>query len=171
MKADHTSLFTQHGPALLGYLARRVDDPQDAADLLSETFLVVWRRRGDLPAPPHDRPWLYGVARRVLSNQRRATRRRDAAAHAMAALVVEAMTPAPEMSIDVARALDKLNPLDREILTLSAWEALTSGEIARVVALPPSTVRARLARARAVIRASLAIENSAPDATHRRVPL
>lgn len=169
MSTDLSSLFAQHGPALLGYLARRVDDPEDAADLLSETFLIAWRRRSALPSSPGDRPWLYGVARHVLANQRRATRRRNAATQALADLVLQVTTPAPETSIDVRRALDMLDPLDREIVTLSAWEALTSGEIAQIVQLPPSTVRARHARARAVIRACLVIEHTGSDSTGPRI--
>ena len=159
MSADVQTSFIKHGPALLGYLVRRVENPEDAADLLSETFLIAWRRRTDVPSPPADRPWLYGVARYVLANQRRGTRRRNAATLALAALVVQVTAPAPEASIDVREALAGLDQLDREIVTLSAWEALTSSEIARVVDLPPSTVRARLARARAVVRSALAVDD------------
>ena len=159
MSADVQTIFLKHGPALLGYLVRRVENPEDAADLLSETFLIAWRRRSDVPSPPDDRPWLYGVARHVIANQQRATRRRHAATRALAALVLQVTTSASELSIDARRALARLDPLDREIMTLSAWEVLTSSEIARVVDLPPSTVRARLARARAVVRSAIAIED------------
>lgn len=165
MSTDVQDLFIKHGPALLGYLVRRVDNPEDAADLLSETFVVAWRRRADVPAAPGDRPWLYGVARHVLANQRRSLRRREAATQALAALVVEVTTPAPELSIDVRRALAGLDPLDREIVTLSVWEALTSSEIARVVGVPPSTVRARLARARACVRSAVAHPAVQPGVT------
>ena len=158
MSADVEALFADHGPAVLSYLARRVASPEDAADLLSETILVAWRRRTNVPSPPDDRPWLYGVARNVLANHHRSNRRRDAATLALASLVSQVSVPAPEVSLDVRRALASLEPLDREIVTLSAWEALTSGEIARVVDLPPSTVRARLARARAVVRSALVVD-------------
>jgi RNA polymerase sigma-70 factor (ECF subfamily) len=40
-------------------------------------FATVWRRRRDLPGEPHDRLWLFGIARRVLANAERADRRRS----------------------------------------------------------------------------------------------
>lgn len=156
MTAPIESLFRDHSAAVLGYLTRRVEVPADAADLLSETMLVAWRRRHHVPAPPADRPWLFGVARNVLANHRRSVRRRTAATRALAE-TLRGITPSTPSAaaLDVRRSLAQLEELDREIITLSAWEGFTSGEISRIVGIPPSTVRARLARSRATIRARL----------------
>lgn len=157
MNADIGELFRAQGPSVLGYLARRVDDPADAADLLSEVMLVAWRRRTDVPVAPADRPWLYGVARNVLANYRRSARRRSAAVDKLRA-AVEQVVPAPQAeAMDVLRVLASLDPLDHEILTLNVWEGLTSAEISRVVGIPSSTVRTRLARTRAILRDQLAL--------------
>jgi len=43
------ALFAAHRLALLSYAVRRVGDPQDAADVVADTFLVAWRRLGDVP--------------------------------------------------------------------------------------------------------------------------
>lgn len=59
------------------------------------------------------------------------------------------------------RGLHLADALQDDVLTLSAWEGLTSAEIAVVVGLPPSTVRTRLARARATVRSMLAVETTA----------
>src|SRR6478609_5677293 len=57
---------------VLRYARRRVDE--DAArDAAAETFLVAWRRLDVIPAQPL--PWLYGVARGVLANEARRSRR------------------------------------------------------------------------------------------------
>ncbi|MBX6384794.1 MAG: RNA polymerase subunit sigma-24 [Microbispora sp.] len=61
-----------HYADLLAYVRRRTESPEDAADALAETFATAWRRIGDVPAGPPARLWLYGVARRVLANGRRA---------------------------------------------------------------------------------------------------
>ncbi len=156
-----TELVERHGPAVLGYLARRVVVPEDAADLLSEVLLTAWRRWDAVPTPPQDRPWLFGVARNVLANHQRAGQRRDAATQALARVLGAANTFAAEPSetvLDVRAAISSLEPLDREILTLTAWEGLTSAEVAAVVDLPSSTVRFRLARARTRVRAHLSSE-------------
>lgn len=157
MNADVEQLFRAHGSSVLGYLARRVDDPADAADLLSEVMLVAWRRRKDVPAAPADRPWLYGVARNVLANHRRSARRRSAAVERLRT-AVEHVVPEPRAeAMDVRRVLASLEPIDHEILTLNAWEGLTSAEISRVVGVPSSTVRTRLARTRAILRDQLSL--------------
>jgi hypothetical protein len=48
------------------------------ADVIAETFLTAWRRIDHNPAGEAALPWLYGVARRVLANQRRGEQRRTA---------------------------------------------------------------------------------------------
>jgi DNA-directed RNA polymerase specialized sigma24 family protein len=53
-----------------------VDQAEDAADVVAETFLVAWRRIDDLPPGREGRLWLYGVARRVCANHLRGVRRR-----------------------------------------------------------------------------------------------
>ena len=57
---------------LLAYFVRRVVPHEDAADCLSETLLVLWRRRDNLPqAHGERRAWTYGVAHRILAAHRR----------------------------------------------------------------------------------------------------
>lgn len=53
-----------------------MDDPADAADAVAETFLVAWRRLGEVPDGREARLWLFGVCRRVLANHRRGELRR-----------------------------------------------------------------------------------------------
>jgi RNA polymerase sigma-70 factor, ECF subfamily len=64
------------GP-ILGYVLRRTDNGEDAADVVAETFLTAWRRLDDVPPGDRAMLWLYGVARRVLANHRRGERRRS----------------------------------------------------------------------------------------------
>ena len=74
-------LFREHYRAVRGYALRRA--PGDLAqDAVSETFLVAWRRLDDVPADAL--PWLYGVARRVLANQRRSIDRSQVAIRGVA---------------------------------------------------------------------------------------
>jgi len=75
---DFRRLYAEHFDAVLGFALRRTDRPDDAADVTADTFLVAWRRLSHLPAGDAARPWLYGVARRVLANQRRGDGRRAA---------------------------------------------------------------------------------------------
>ena len=71
-------LYAEHFDVVLAFALRRVDRPEDAADVTADTFLVAWRRLAHVPPAHETRPWLYGVARRVLANHRRGDRRRSA---------------------------------------------------------------------------------------------
>src|SRR6476469_3060928 len=93
--------FERTHVALLGYAVRRVADPADAADIVAETFLVAWRRLDDVPAGAEARPWLFGVARRVLANHYRGERRRHALADRLRDSLHQAVPPpeVPEPSL------------------------------------------------------------------------
>ncbi len=52
-------LFESEARGVLGYALRRVEDREDAADVVAETFSVAWRRIGDVPPAHESRPWLY----------------------------------------------------------------------------------------------------------------
>ncbi|HEU5417045.1 MAG TPA: RNA polymerase sigma factor [Streptosporangiaceae bacterium] len=149
--------YTAHHGPILGYLLRRTDNPDDAADALAEVFLIAWRRLPDLPAEPQARLWLYGVARRVLANQRRGERRRSALADRLRADLVDAYRP-PEYTGELARiaaAFGRLPEAERELLALSAWEGLGYGQIAEVLDCSRNAVRIRLHRARRRLAAEL----------------
>ena len=64
-------VFDRHAAAIHGYIARRLG--RDAADdLVAETFLAAFRQRGGYdPDQPSARPWLYGIATRLVSRRRR----------------------------------------------------------------------------------------------------
>lgn len=154
-----SALFERTHPALLGYAVRRVADPADAADVVAETYLVAWRRLDDVPGGDEARPWLFGVARRVLANHYRGERRRLALADrlrdALHESVPVAAPDAHEPSL-VERAVERLGDDDRELLRLVAWEELAREEIAVAMGLSRATVRVRLHRARARLRDAMA---------------
>ncbi|MEL6983584.1 MAG: sigma factor, partial [Actinomycetota bacterium] len=74
-EAKLVDVYHRHSAAVMAYALRRCSS-DDAADVVSETFVVAWRRLDDIPEEPAVKPWLFGVARRVLANQRRGLRRR-----------------------------------------------------------------------------------------------
>ena len=119
-------LFDTHRRLVLGYALRRVDEPADAADVVAETFLVAWRRLGDVPEGEAARGWLLGVARRVLANHRRGERRRDGLADRLARELVAVPVERDGREV-VWRALAQLSDEDRELLLLAGWEGLAPG--------------------------------------------
>jgi RNA polymerase sigma-70 factor, ECF subfamily len=143
-------VYTAHHGAVFGYVLRRTSNPEDAADVIAETFLTAWRRVDDVPPGPRARLWLYGVARRVLANYRRGERRRTALADRLRADFALSYH-LPDYGGDQARiaaAFRRLPGPDQELLTLSAWENLDNGQIAIVLGCSRNAVRIRVHRAR-----------------------
>lgn len=146
---------------MLGYLARRVDQPADAADLLAAVFLVAWRRRSELPGTDGIRPWLFVVARNHLIDHRRGRTRHHRLTAALSQAVGDAVEASAEQrALDagagrVRAALARLGEDDRELLTLIGWDELTPAQAAQVLGLRPGTLRARLHRARTRLRVEL----------------
>jgi RNA polymerase sigma factor (sigma-70 family) len=138
-----------YGP-VLGYVVRRTGRPDDAADVIAETFLTAWRRLADVPAGESARPWLLGVARRVLANQDRSERRRVALGERLRSeLATARYDREPSSGLrEAAVAFRGLPDADREILALAGWEELDPGQIAIVLGCSRNAARIRLHRAR-----------------------
>jgi RNA polymerase sigma-70 factor (ECF subfamily) len=145
-------LYASTRPDLLAYVVRRAPTPDDAADILAETYLTAWRGLDTLPEGDRARLWLFGVARNLLLKSARQHRVRDALSERLAReLRASGLGDTPSSDPRLAHlqtALDALSDEDREILTLTAWEQLTPREIAAVINVSANAVRVRLHRAR-----------------------
>ncbi len=156
-------LFDRHAATVHRYLGRRVGELAD--DLLSETFLIAFRRRAAYrPEHVEVRPWLLGIATNLVHGHVRAEQRRyRALARAGAEPTVPGTDPADSTDRLVAEALRGplaaalagLAARDRDALLLLAWGQLSYEEIAAVLDIPIGTVRSRLNRARRRTRAAL----------------
>ncbi|MFI6903789.1 RNA polymerase sigma factor [Nonomuraea sp. NPDC050394] len=151
------ALYLTHYSAVAAYVTRRTASPDDAADVISETFTTAWRRIDDIPSGDEARWWLYGTARRILANHHRAESRREALGLRLRAELAVWAESRPDQAPDVAReAFARLSEPDRELLSLVGWEGLDSAEIAKVVGASRGAVRLRLHRARKRLAAALA---------------
>lgn len=144
---------------ICGYTLRRVRDREDAAEAIAETFATLWRRFDRCPHGAELRPWLFGVARRVIANQRRGERRRTALGERLTANIdpaaLDAVHP-EEATSELARAFATLSEADRELLSLVAWEGLTREELAVALGTNRAALRLRLHRARKRLRDAVA---------------
>lgn len=147
------ALFRAHGADVLAYALRRTD-VESAQDVVAEVFLIAWRRADRLP---DQEPvlWLYAVARRVLANQRRAARRRDALVDVLGRLGGRHDAASEPGCSSLIVALGRLRADDREVLMLTAWEGLDASQVAAVFGCTPQAVHTRLHRARVRLRAEL----------------
>jgi RNA polymerase sigma-70 factor, ECF subfamily len=156
-RARFEALFREHHPVVRAFARRRVP-PEAVDDIVSETFLVVWRRLDDVPEPAL--PWLLIVARNVAGTERRgAARRQRLWLKAQSGHVEDYDSGQPEIGDGrVVGALARLKERDREALTLVAWDGLTPAQAAAVLGEPSVRFRQRLHRAGHRLRAQLAAE-------------
>jgi len=155
-------LFDRHAPAIGRYIARRLG-PDAADDLVAETFLVAFRRRGHYDLAHGDaRPWLYGIATRLIGRHRRdevrffraiARTGVDPAAEPVADQVTDRVA-AQAASRELAAAVAALSRAQRDVLLLVA-SGLSYQEAGLALGVPAGTVSSRLARARRKVREAL----------------
>jgi RNA polymerase sigma-70 factor (ECF subfamily) len=155
------ALFDRHAVTVHRYLDRRLGRDR-ADDLLGEVFRIAFERRASYRGEhPSARPWLFGIASNlVLKAHRHETRRLRALARLAPpagapdtdlARVEEALD-ASAVAAAVVPALLRLDPRDRAVVVLVAWEGLSHDEVAHALDIPVGTVRSRLNRARRILR-------------------
>lgn len=149
-------MFRDHYAAVRAYALRRA--PRDVVqDVVADTFLVAWRRFDDVPGDAL--PWLYGVARRVLANERRSAGRRAALEQRVATAAASVQPGDPGESVGDAEllrtALARMSDRHREALTLVAWQGLSRSRAAQAAGCSQTTFAVRFRRARARLAAEL----------------
>lgn len=147
------ALFAAHHAELMAFVRRRGAEA-NAEDVVADTFVVAWRRMGDLPAGA-ERAWLFGVARRVLANARRGQRRGRKAVELLAQNARSIPAVETGVSSELTAALAFLSDGDQEVLMLAAWEELTPAEIGVVLGITANSAAIRLHRARARFASAL----------------
>jgi RNA polymerase sigma-70 factor (ECF subfamily) len=146
-RQEFEQLYREHAGAVLAY-ARRRTTREAADDVIADVFLIAWRRVDDVPAEPL--PWLLGVARKVLANQRRGEHRGAELRERIRGQQVSGVRSVlgddgPSAAV---RALWSLGASDQELLMLIAWDRLTRAQAAEALEISVGTLAVRLHRAR-----------------------
>jgi RNA polymerase sigma factor (sigma-70 family) len=154
--------YRAHYDEVVRYLARRVTDPQDVADLVADTFLAAMGSAGSFDhCRGRTMPWLIGIAHNKV---RHFQRQRHNHSRAVQRLVGRRLLDADDIAdleerIDAeargARArglVELLSAQQRELVELVDIEGLTPAEAAKVCGISAGSARIRLHRARAVLR-------------------
>jgi RNA polymerase sigma-70 factor, ECF subfamily len=145
-------LFDAHMAEVWRFARRRCASDHDADDVAAETFAVAWRRWETVPVDGAHL-WLLGVARRVLANQRRSLGRLGGLRRRLAATGPGVFSPDPaDALVDgdrrIWRALASLQPEDRDLLIMRAWDELAVADMAELLGCTPNAVSVRLYKAR-----------------------
>ncbi|MEV0401598.1 RNA polymerase sigma factor [Actinoallomurus sp. NPDC050550] len=164
-----TELYDENYRRVLGYVITRTD-PHMAEDIVSETFVVAWRRLDHIHEPAL--PWLIGVARNLLLKQRESGFRKRALVDRVAAMTTDDDLVAWDVADHVVErdsalaAIAGMSENDLEVLSLVMWHGLAPRDAAKVVGCSSAAFFVRLHRARR--RLAKAIENAPASRTRPR---
>ena len=152
-------------PLVIAYALRRAPTPEDAADVVAETFAIAWRRLHSIPEGEAAIPWLIVTARNVLANEGRKTERaRDLVnrlGRELRGALPVSTNQKDERALVAKRALGRLSDEDRDILMLVGWDGFDDKGLSAILGCSPPAARIRLHRARARLVAVLTDEESA----------
>ena len=152
-------LYDRHAPWLSVRLARRCNDREVVADVLQDTFVAVWQGAGRFQGSGEVGAWIWGIAiRRLVSRLR--TRRDvvlvpDLSARGATSVAVEDELLQGVEYGDLGRAMASLSPEMRAVIQATVLDGLTTREAASLLHIPQGTVKTRVHRAKAHLRASL----------------
>ncbi|MCD0453020.1 RNA polymerase sigma factor [Actinocorallia sp. API 0066] len=168
-------LFDRYAGSLYRHVSRRLG-PVVAEDIVGETFLAAFRKRAKFDTRYQDaRPWLFGIATKLVARHHRdeITRYRawgrsaqDPGYETSAEDAVARSVTAGSARGALAKALAGLSASDRDVLLLVAWADFSYEEVAQALGIPVGTVRSRLHRARRKTRAAIGANPMHEEYTH-----
>lgn len=148
------AIYRRYYRLILSTAERRVNGVAAAEDVAAEVFRIAWQHHGR--GETLTMPWLYATVRNVVGNDYRRQARLNNLVERIGATVVSHTTHDDvDTALDVARAMQRLKPTDREVLQLAYWDDLDGHELAQVLGISRIAARSRLMRARRLLRAEL----------------
>jgi RNA polymerase sigma-70 factor (ECF subfamily) len=166
------ALYDRHAGWLAVRLGRRCNDPDTVADAVQDTFVAVWQKPKGFRGDGDVAAWLWGIAIRRLLSRLRTRSGAGAAAGlepagpaglAAAGAGLAGVAPAAEDQVllsveygDIGQALARLSPEMRAVIQAVVLDGLTAREAAQLLNMPVGSVKTRLSRGKAHLRAALA---------------
>ena len=155
--------------SIFSFAARRLS-PEQAKDVVSDTFEVVWRKRAECPSNPDEwAAWIVGIARnKVLQEIDRVARKHhdgrflaDQSAGAEGAVIAD-VADLVTSSAGGRWVWSQLTPTERELLSLAFVQQIDREDAARILGITPTAYATRLTRLRQRITAL----DQSSDSTH-----
>ncbi|MFT5686436.1 MAG: RNA polymerase sigma-70 factor (ECF subfamily) [Myxococcota bacterium] len=156
-RAAFEELFRRYGGRLQGYFIRVTSSPELARDMVQQTFMHVHRARADFRHGSPFRPWFYTIAHNIRREHFRRRARKPEVIYDPERHGEPQTGPSVSSATDraVRRALQQLDPAQREVVVLHWYEGLTFREIGETVGASTSAVKVRAHRAYKKLRSYL----------------
>ena len=156
-------LYGRYVRSVFGLALRRLGDRANAEDAVQEAFTAIWRSASTYrPERGAAGGWIYTVARNAIVDRLR--RNGPTADAELPELASTEPGPAQQaedsdVAFRVHRALEELQPREREVIELAYWSGMSQSEVAEYLHLPLGTVKTRtrsgLARLATVLEGEL----------------
>lgn len=159
-----TALFDRHQRAVFRSVRRLGASHHEAEDALGAAFLELWRRRADVELVNESvYPWLVVAALNAHRNRVRTAMRHRAVLRRLHSedassdpqLLVEERLSERQRSAALRHGLQRLSSTDAALVVLVDLDSQDQNDAARLLGIRPGTLRTRLHRARARLRAQL----------------
>ena len=151
-------LFLRHQPWLAARVRQRCSDPDVVAEVVNDTFLVVWQKPGRYSGDGEVAAWLWGIAIRTLLHR---LRPRKPVVDRLKSIRQE-HSPSAEDAVllgvehgDVGLAMQRLSPELMVVVQATVLDGLSTREAAELLGIPAGTVKSRMSRARTELREAL----------------
>ena len=157
-RASYDALVRDYTGFVYTMAFRMTADHHLAEDLCQEIFIKAWMSLGKLKKEEAFPGWLATIGRRICLNaiHKRNRKKEVAEEEAEPASVNPVMPPSFNATRTILEeAVAQLSLQDRQLITLSYFEELSSAEVAGIMAIPPATVRVYLMRAREKLKQKL----------------
>lgn len=166
------AFYRRHVDVVTSFLARRVDDPHDVADLVAEVFMAVLDSAHTYrPELGSEIAWLYGVARKTISAERRRRYKqyqladREGGRRPLDSDDVARLVERIDAEREARQAIEAMSELpegERAVLELVVMDQLTVTEAALALGIRQSAAKVRLHRARRTLRNLPFVMNGVP---------
>ncbi|MBI5443730.1 MAG: RNA polymerase sigma factor SigZ [Deltaproteobacteria bacterium] len=151
---DMDRVWREYHDELRGFVAKRVNDPAVADDIVQDVFLRVLEKRDSLRSGEKLRGWLYRIARNAIVDHYRARRPQEELPDSLAAAAEEEDEERARNDIGrcLAPMVSHLPAGYREAVVLSELEGKSQKEVAALQGLSLSGAKSRVQRGRALLR-------------------
>lgn len=152
-------LIVKHQSALRAFLVSLMPGRPDVEDLMQETSMVIWQKRGDFKSGTDFKAWMFSVARyRIMAFWRDEKRRRESA------LPEELFDKLADQAVDegfegieqryqhLGECIQTLRPEDRGLVLRRYLGGMDPRQLADELGRTSNSVRVSLHRIRAILR-------------------
>ena len=158
--------FQRHHQSVYTFALRRLNEPADAADVLNDVMLQVWRGADRFAGQSKVTTWLLGIANHKIMDIYRKRKQHDyeeldhnCEDHHAANEGFD-ITLAQDAAM-IKLCMDKLSEAHREVVHLTFFEDMSYPDIAKVVGCPPGTVKTRMMHAKKNLKRCLQAQQAA----------